>query len=93
MGDPEAILGLLLGGIFLLTPIIFILTKHQQKMATILNQNNGAQLTTQNNDIASLKELVHQQSIAIDNLARSHQDLRTELKTQQELATRISASN
>ncbi|MBC8065955.1 MAG: hypothetical protein H7Y17_14070 [Chlorobia bacterium] len=69
--DGEAILGLLLGGIFLMTPIVWILTKHQQKMATIMRQDQtqGNSVEIQR-ELASLREIVHQQTIAIDNISR-----------------------
>lgn len=57
-------------------PIVAILTSHQQKMAKVFQENQRAAL--QNNpetqalreEIRELKSLVHQQSIAIDNIAR-----------------------
>lgn len=88
---PEAI-PIVLGGITLITPIVFILTKHQQKMATILNPPTTAATAAAQSDLAALKELVHQQSIVIDNLAKSHESLRAELKENQDLRERISAT-
>jgi len=57
-------------------PIIAILTGHQQKMAQIMReQNQGAvdhtQLEMLRRELAELKQIVHQQSIAIDNLANA----------------------
>jgi len=88
---PEAI-PIILGGITLITPIVFILTKHQQKMATILNPSSSAGTVTSHSEITALKELVHQQSIVIDNLAKSHESLRAELKENQDLRERISTT-
>ena len=62
----------------LLIPIIAILTKHQIKMAAIIHgrtvdehdniistPNNNSQLSE---DVRQLRELMHQQAIALDNL-------------------------
>ena len=91
--DPEAILGLILGGIFLITPIVWILTKHQQKMAQILNQGNTQQLPPQNQDarreMAELREIVNQQTIALDSLAKSQTELKSALLAREDLSQRI----
>jgi hypothetical protein len=88
---PEAI-PIVLGGITLITPIVFILTKHQQKMAMILNSSPSTIAAPTQSEISALKELVHQQSIVIDNLAKSHESLRSELKANQDLRERISTT-
>lgn len=53
-------------------PIIAILTAHQRKMAELFAQQNqignSPELAEVRRDLAELKSLVHQQSIAIDNL-------------------------
>ena len=57
------------------TPIIGMLLRHQRKMAELFaTQQVGlgvnAETMALREEIRELKELVHQQSIAIDNLAR-----------------------
>ena len=87
---PEEIVAIVIGGITMMIPIVFILTKHQQKMATILRQDQA-----QNNspevyrELAALREVVHQQTIAIDNLSRSQADMRAEI-VRQDLHQRVS---
>ncbi|RYG25373.1 hypothetical protein EON82_07390 [bacterium] len=57
------------------TPIIAILTTHQRKMAELLHARYAApainpETAALREEIRELKELVHQQAIAIDNLGR-----------------------
>lgn len=68
--------GALVGGIFFMIPIVAILTKHQQKMAMIYRENashnsmpNEAEQRILS-ELASLRAMVNQQSIVIDDLAR-----------------------
>jgi hypothetical protein len=87
--DGEAIIGLLLGGIVLITPIVFILTKHQQRMATIMRQDQAQNQSPDiQKELASLKEIIHQQTIAIDSISRSQSELGARL-SQQELQERV----
>lgn len=51
--------------------IIAMLTKHQQRMAELYHQNAthvDPRLDALQRDVADLKDLVHQQTIAIDRL-------------------------
>jgi len=55
-------------------PIVYILVKHQQKMAIIM-RTQAPQLANPDTDLvrrelAELKGLMHQQAIAIDDLSR-----------------------
>jgi hypothetical protein len=57
------------------TPIIAILTSHQRKMAELFRSQPPTQLANPETmalreEIRELKELVHQQAIAIDNMNR-----------------------
>lgn len=93
MNDGDWI-GLILGGITLVIPIVWILTKHQQKMTLLLHEaNNRQQELPQNQEvrreIADLKEVVHQQTIAMDSLAKSQAELRTALLAREDLTQRI----
>lgn len=60
----------------LLIPIVAILVAHQQRMAQIIHQGHGAKGATEidalRSEVRELKELLHQQSIAMDNLV-THQ--------------------
>ena len=58
----------------LMIPIIGIYTSHQQKMMEIQArsgafQGNSSELAMLKNEISELKALVHEQAIALDNLA------------------------
>jgi hypothetical protein len=68
---PEVIAALC-AGLFLTTPIIWLLTKHQQKMTQLLNERQRFQAPQPDvqRQLAELTEIVHQQTIAIDNLSR-----------------------
>ncbi len=82
---PDDIFPFLLGAILFMIPIVAILTKHQQKMALLL-RGDQAQNPQENDavrkDVESVRQMVMQQTIAIDNLAAS----------QRELAGRMSAA-
>ncbi|RYG48325.1 hypothetical protein EON79_04805 [bacterium] len=67
----------------LMIPIVAIMTTHQRKMAEIMRDRNpivDGQVDALRREVAELKQLVHQQSISIDNLVsvqtRSIPDLR-----------------
>lgn len=58
----------------LMIPIVAILTTHQRRMAEIIHSNQQNQLPNPEveslrQEIRELKSLVHQQAIAVDNLA------------------------
>lgn len=78
---PEELIAIILGGIFLMIPIVAILTKHQQRMAELVRPNshppqgNPAELEMMRRDMEQLKQLVMQQTIAIDNLANQNREL------------------
>ena len=87
---------LLVSGLFFLTPIVWILTKHQQKMAMILNgqgQMPQYQPGTSEAELAALRDTVHRQTLAIDDLARSQAELRSALESRERLADRVSGLN
>jgi len=76
--NPEDIFPFLLGALLLATPLVVILTKHQQKMAEIFRGrtgDSGSQPTDQEmrilHELSTLRQMVAQQSIAIDNLSRT----------------------
>jgi predicted RNase H-like nuclease (RuvC/YqgF family) len=74
-----AVLGILVPIIALMIPIVALLTQHQRKMAELFHSNRGDRAINQEvedlrQEIQELKALIHEQSIAIDNLgARSSQ--------------------
>jgi hypothetical protein len=61
----------------LMIPIVVVLTKHQQKMAEILNRNTGdhAVINGLRQEIAEIKALVHHQTIALDNIRGTQKSL------------------
>lgn len=69
----DEIIPLVLGAIFFMIPIVAILTSHQQKMAKIMRQNadtsSNAQIEQMRVEMEALRQLVMQQTIAIDNLS------------------------
>jgi len=69
----DDIIPLVLGAIFFMIPIVAILTSHQQKMAKIMRQNadtsSNAQIEQMRVEMEALRQLVMQQTIAIDNLS------------------------
>ncbi len=75
--------------IALMIPIVAILSAHQQKMARIIheNKNSGNDLEVQRlrSEVEQLKQLVHQQTIAIDNLS----SLPRQASSQSELQSRL----
>jgi hypothetical protein len=75
--------------IALLIPIVAILSAHQQKMARIIheNRNSGQDVEVQRlrSEVEQLKQLVHQQTIALDNLSA----LPTKQASQSELHSRL----
>ncbi len=76
MPNLEDLTGLLAVALALGIPIVAILTSHQQKMARLFGENQRAANATSpethalREELRELKSLVHQQSIAIDNLTR-----------------------
>lgn len=80
---PEDLVGVLVVGIVMLVPIVAMLTKHQLRMAEMfreerMNQQNGSRLQQDNDvlrkELADVKALLYEQSIAIDNLAKHQSD-------------------
>lgn len=71
---PSDLAPVLVFGIMCMVPIVSILVRHQQKMAIIM-RTNAAQIglgetEAIKRELGELKDLMHQQAIAIDNLAR-----------------------
>lgn len=85
----EELVGIIIGGITMMIPIVFILTKHQQKMAMIMRQDQTpANSVDVQRELAALREIVSQQTIAIDNISRSQAELGAKL-SRQELHERV----
>ena len=57
----------------LMIPIVAMMIKHQQRMAELIQQNGQTtvdpRIDALQRDMADLKDLVHQQTIALDRLA------------------------
>lgn len=72
---PTEIFALLIPITIFMIPIIAILTGHQRKMAEIVHRNQGnanpqtlAETAQMREEMRQLRELMNQQTIAIDNL-------------------------
>ncbi len=66
-------LGILIPLAALSIPVIRILTRHQAQMAQIIhgqsqNQGNSQETAQLRDEVRQLRELMHQQTIALDNL-------------------------
>jgi hypothetical protein len=78
---PDALIPIILGGIMFMIPIVAILTKHQQKMAELMRHNaqhpqgNPLENEMMRREMEQLRQLVMQQTIAIDNLASQNREL------------------
>jgi hypothetical protein len=70
----ESILPFMIPIIVFMIPIIAILTSHQQKMAQIIHDQQKRQadpeIAALRQEVRELKELVHQQLIAMDSQVR-----------------------
>ena len=91
----EEIMGMVLGGIFLITPVVWILTKHQQKMTMLLHGDPNRQPLAPPQDVqrelSALREIVNQQTIAMDNLAKSQRELQTMLASREDIQQRVNS--
>ena len=67
------IIALMIPIVALMIPIVAILTKHQKEMAELMRQDRQAlgdpRVDALQRQIADLKDLVHQQTIALDRMA------------------------
>lgn len=93
MNDLEEIIPMVLGFVFLMIPIVAILTSHQRKMAQILHQPPAQDPEKQMlfAEIARLREAVNQQAIALDSLQRTTERLANSIDRQEDLADRLKA--
>ena len=75
MDKPELLIPLIGVAMIFATPLVLILTKHQQRMAELLHRSAAPALDpridTLQRDMAELKDLVHRQTLALDGMARS----------------------
>lgn len=90
----EAILGLMIPITALMIPIVAIMSSHQRKMAELTLRNQGqlgmGEIYALRNEIAELKQIVHQQAIALDNVvsAQTARPIASEESIQDRLSTR-----
>ncbi len=69
------VLALMIPIVALMIPIVAILSHHQRRMAELIHQRNPAinshsgQIEALRQEVSELKQLVHQQMIAVDNMA------------------------
>lgn len=72
--DAEAIAPMIMGVIVFMIPIIAILTSHQQKMARILRETQGAtdphrdEIAALRQEVRELRDIVQRQVIAMDSM-------------------------
>lgn len=92
----EEIFPFLIGALIFMIPIIAILTQHQRKMALIMRgrDEDGRAVKTPEVDqvraeMNELRQLIHQQSIALDNVASQQAEILASLKGQGELQQRV----
>lgn len=91
----EMIAPVIVSALFMMIPIIAILTSHQRKMAMIMRQEPKPPLPTEMADaslreeVQELKQMVNQQTIVLDNLSRSTEALAKRLGADESLAERI----
>lgn len=77
----EEVLAALAIVITALIPIVYMLIKHQQTMARIIHENKGRNDDPLRGEVEQLKQLVMQQTIALDNLAQQHRQLLSQPST------------
>jgi hypothetical protein len=70
----ENVLPFLIPLVIFMIPIIAILTNHQRRMAELIhgNRNNASNgdIEALRREVQELKQIVHQQTLAIDNISR-----------------------
>lgn len=72
--DGEVIAPMIMGVIVFMIPIIAILTSHQQKMARIMRENQGAnnphgnEIAALRQEVRELRDIVQRQVIAMDSM-------------------------
>ncbi len=73
----EETLPLLIPIIALMIPIVAIMSKHQLKMAQIVNsqQDYSPELMAIRQELASLRDQMNRQALSIDNLERTQRSL------------------
>jgi|GEM_PF-1441701 len=94
-GDDLA--GIIIPALVFLIPIIAILTRHQQKMTMLMRDRDQSAFSNQQQDsrllheIAQLRQLVAQQSIAIDDLSTQQRELSRKLDAEGEVRQRLTS--
>jgi hypothetical protein len=97
LANVEIIFPFMLGGLVLVTPIVAIMAHHQRKMAEIIHgTKDRASLASAAegqllHEVSRLRDVVNQQTMALENLAKSHRDLEARLASTNELRDHLSA--
>jgi hypothetical protein len=92
MPGGDDIIALVLGALVFMIPIIAILTQHQQKMARLMREGqpqNPLESEAIRREIETLRQLVVQQTIAIDNLAAQQRQLAGQVQTPPPIESRL----
>ena len=73
-------------GLFVLVPLVGMLLRHQQRMANILHSQQPQQQVDPAllNELARLRDIIAQQSIALDNLQSSQRRLELQMAARPE---------
>ena len=85
----DEVLPFLMGGIFLMIPIVALLTSHQQKMAQIIHGNKQVADDEVRREIQELRQMVQQQAIALDNLANTQSRILQRMEANEPLTQRL----
>ena len=91
----EVLIPLGIMAIIFSVPLVAILTKHQQKMAQILSERPAtipADQAQMMQEMAELRQLVHQQAIQIDDLTTMHRRFLENSETDTAVRSRLSSN-
>jgi len=70
----EEVLAALSVVILAMIPIVYMLVKHQQAMARIIHERKGSEDEALRREVDQIKQLLVQQTLAIDNLAQQQRE-------------------
>jgi hypothetical protein len=75
MNEEKLIVITIITGACVLLPIVYMLIKHQQTMAKIIHERQGQNDDGLRSEVEQLKQLVMNQTLALDNLAQQQREL------------------
>lgn len=93
LADLEGLFPMLIPVVFLMIPIIAILTRHQQNMARIIHERRGS--ADQDGrvlaELQALRQLVAEQTLTIDDLSRRQSELSRRIESDVTLRERLNS--